>query len=338
MELLFGHPLSEQAEIRRVRMLYARLPTGMASALIGTLVGFMVLFDSADADVLRAWSVYMVSIVVARLWMWNMFTNADLDIGNVRRWDWLFAIGALLTGLGWGSLFGPLHPPPAHPEARIMVVLLVVVVCFAGAVYLALSNKAFWFFVAAALGPASVHFLTTLSTRLQWPIVAVLSCIVVLIMIQRTLHRSALINLERGTEAETLLAEQQAIFDSSPVGIAMLDHDRLVKCNVRLAELLGRRIQDLAGTPLRQQFLNPGEASQFLADCEPLLSKGKVAQGMYRLRRADGSQFWAELSGRRMASGSTHSVWMIADVTLRVANERRARPRAEGAAAPATPD
>lgn len=328
MELIFGRPLSEQAEIRRVRMLYARMPTGVASALIGTFLSFIVLFDSVDLNLLKAWAVYMVSVISARLWLWNMFGTADLDAGTVRRWDWLFAIGALLTGIGWGALFGPLHPPTSHPEARIMIVLLVVVVSFAGAVFLALSNKAFWLFVSAALGPAIVHYLQVLGPRMQWPVTAAVCCVVVLIMMQRTLHRSAAVNLERGTQAETLLAEQQAIFDSSPVGIAVLDNEHIAKCNVRLGELLGRRIQDLTGTPLRQQFLNPGEASQFLVDCEPMLARGKVAQGMYRLRRADGTQFWAELSGRRMTSGATHSVWMIADVTLRVANERRTRPRA----------
>jgi hypothetical protein len=48
---------------------------------------------------------------------------------------------------------------------------------------------------------------------------------------------------------------------------------------------------------------------------------------MYRLRHADGGQFWAELSGRKMARGLTHSVLMIADVTLRVANEQRSQQR-----------
>lgn len=328
MKFILSPTLSEQAEIRRVRMLYARLPTGVASALIGIFLTFIVLFESVNLDLIKAWAVYMVSIVTARLWSWYMFDKADLDAQTVKRWDWLFAAGALLTGLGWGALFGPLHPPANQPEARIMIVLLVIVVSFAGAVFLALSNKAFWLFILAALGPATAHYILVLGPRLSWPITATVCCFVVLIMIQRTLHRSAAINLERGTEAEILLGEQQAIFDSSPVGIAMLDHDHVVKCNLRLAELLGRRIQDLTGTPLRQQFLNPGEASQFLADCEPLLARGKVAQGMYRLRRADGTQFWAELSGRRMANGSSRSVWMIADVTLRVANERRARPRA----------
>lgn len=335
MKSLFGPQLNADANIRRIRMLYARLPTGAVSALIGIFLCFVVLFDSVSLDLIKAWAVYMVSVIAARIWIWYMFGNADPTAQTIRRWEWMFAAGALLTGLGWGALFGPLHPPANHPEARIMIMLLVIVVSFAGAVFLALSNPSFWLFVTAALGPAIAHYLTDLSPRLQWPVTAAACCVVVLLLLQRTLHQSASINLERSTEAETLLAEQHAIFDSSPLGIAMLDDKRIVKCNMRLAELLGRRIQDLTGAALPQQFYSPDEATQFLADSAAAFDKGRVAQGMYRMRRADGTQFWAELSGRRMAGSGKRSVWMIADVTLRLANERRARPRAPETPQPA---
>jgi PAS domain S-box-containing protein len=328
MKSLFGPQLNADANVRRVSMLYARLPTGAVSALIGIFLCFIVLLDSVNLDLIKAWSVYMVSVIAARIWIWYMFGNADPTGQTIRRWEWMFAAGALLTGLGWGALFGPLQPPASHPEARIMIVLLVIVVSFAGAVFLALSNPSFWLFVAAALGPAIAHYITVLGPRLQWPVTAAVCCLVVLVLLQRTLHQSASANLERSTEAETLLAEQHAIFDSSPLGIAMLDDKRIVKCNMRLAELLGRRIQDLTGAALPQQFYSPDEATQFLADSTAAFDKGRVAQGMYRMRRADGTQFWAELSGRRMAGSGKRSVWMIADVTLRLANERRARPRA----------
>lgn len=332
MKRLFGNQLSPDANIRRIRMLFGRLPSGIVSALIGIFLCFVVLLDSVNLDLIKAWSVYMVSVIAARGWIWYMFSNADLNGASVRRWEWLFAVGALLTGLGWGALFGPLHPPATHPEARIMIVLLVIVVSFAGGVFLSLSNLSFWLFVLAALGPALAHYTAVLGRQLQWPVAAAVSCVVVLVLLQRTLHRSESMNLERGTEAEILLDEQHAIFDSSPLGIAMLEDKRIIKCNMRLAELLGRRIQDLTGSTLQLQFFSPSEAEQFFADAAMAFDKNRLAQGMYRLRRADGTQFWAELSGRRMAGGARHSVWMIADVTLRVANERRARPR------PATPE
>lgn len=327
MKFPFGTPLSADANIRRVRMVYARFPTGAVSALVGIFLCFVVLLDSVSLELIKAWAVYMVSVIAARIWIWYMFDHAEPSVQTIRRWEGLFAVGALLTGLGWGALFGPLHPPASHPEARIMIVLLVVVVGFAGAVFLALSTPSFWLFVIAALGPAVAHYLSVLGQQLQWPITGAVCCLVVLLLLQRTLHQSASVNLERSTEAETLLAEQHAIFDSSPLGIAMLDDKRIVKCNVRLAELLGRRIQDLTGATLQKQFFSQGEADQFLADSSAAFDKGRVAQGMYRMHRADGTQFWAELSGRRMAGDGKHSVWMVADVTLRVANERRTRPR-----------
>lgn len=329
MKTLFGRPVNPDAEVRRVRMLYGRLPSSSVAALMGIFLAFLVLFDSVATDLLKAWAVYMVSVIASRIWVWYMFEKADPIPERIAHWEWLFAAGALLTGLGWGALFGPLHPPAANSEARIMIVLLVVVVSFSGAVFLALSPPSFWLFVATALGPALLHYTTILGRQLQWPLAAAVCCLAVLILLQRTLHRSERSNLERSTEAEMLLAEQQAIFDSSPMGIAMLSERRIVKCNMRLAELLGKRVGDLTGAMIQNQFQSGEEAAQFLADSDAAFARGRVVQGMYRLRRADNTQFWAELSGRRMGGSGSHSVWMIADVTLRVASERRARPRDE---------
>ena len=105
----------------------------------------------------------------------------------------------------------------------------------------------------------------------------------------------------------------------------MIDGSHVVKCNMRLGELLGRRIQDLTASRMDDHFVNLAEATQFLADSNTAFARGRIAHGMYRLKRADGTQFWAELSGRKMPAGTTHSVWMVADVTMRVANEQRAQ-------------
>jgi PAS domain S-box-containing protein len=145
--------------------------------------------------------------------------------------------------------------------------------------------------------------------------------------VQRTLYQSLTRILNLGTQAETLLAEQQAILDSSPLGIAVIDGKHVVKCNMRLGELLGRRIQDLTVSRMDDHFVNLEEAAQFFADSNVAFSRGQLAHGMYRLKRADGTQFWAEFSGRKMPVGMTHSVWMVADVTLRVTNEARSRQR-----------
>lgn len=327
MKSIFSQKLSDDAEVRRVEVLYASLPSSIVVSLIGIFLCFLVLFETAGMNVLKLWISYMLSVLAVRVAIRYLFGNADRHIETIHRWEWLYAAGAFLTGVGWGALFGPLYPPATNADAQMFVALMVVITAFTGSVFVALSNSTFWLFITPILIPPILHYASSLGQKGQWPITAAACCIAVFIIVQRTLYRSSTDGLQRSTEAELLLAEQEAIFDSSPMGIAVTDNKHVIKCNTRFGELLGRRIQDLTRSRLDHHFVNAAEAEQFLAESAAAFARGHLAQGMYRLKRADGSQFWAELSGRKMTSGITHTVWMIADVTLRVANERRTRSR-----------
>ncbi len=324
---MLSRKLSDAAEIHRVEVLFSRLPTSIISVLLATLLCFVGLFDAVGLDLLKAWAAYMLSALGVRAWIWYMFGKADRQIGNIARWEWMFAVSAFFTSLGWGALFGPLYPPSTHPDVQVFVLLVVVVTAFTGSFLLAISRITFWLFSIPTMLPAFVHYAFISGHPARWALSAAIICVIILILIQRTLYRSATESFQRSTEAESLLEEQQAIFDSSPLGIAVIDNKQVIKCNARLGDMLGRRIQELTTASLQAHFVNAEEANQFLADRASAFDKGRLAQGMYRLRRADGTQFWAEFSGRQMAGSHARSVWMIADVTLRVANERRAHPR-----------
>lgn len=316
---------SRDAERRRIEMLFERLPSAVISSLVGILLCFFALFDTIGLTTLKAWAAYMLSVLAVRVWIWYMFAKADRQSAHFHRWEWVFAGGAFFISVGWGALFGPLYPPAAAPELQGFVILVVAGIAFIGGIFLAVSNIAFYLYVIPVLLPVFMHYASATGHLASWAMPTAAGGIALLILVQRTLYRSATVNLERSAEAESLLEEQQAIFESSPMGIAVIDNKQVVKCNARLGDMLGRRIQDLTTTSLQAHFVNEEEAGQFLADRSSAFDRGHVAQGMYRLRRADGSQFWAEFSGRQMAGGATHSVWMITDVTLRVANERRAQ-------------
>lgn len=327
MKSIFFQKLSDDAEIRRVEVLFASLPSSIVVSLIGVFLCFLVLFATAGLTVLKIWISYMLSVLAVRIAIHYLFGNAERQIRTIRRWEWLYAVGTFFTGLGWGMLFGPLYPSSTHPDAQMFVALMVVITAFTGSVFVALSNITFWLFIVPTLGPAILHYTSTLGQHGQWPITAAASCIAVFIIVQRTLYRSSTDGLRRSTDAEILLAEQQGIFESSPIGIAVTDNRHVIKCNTRLGELLGHRIQDLTHSRIDHHFVSSAEAEQFLAESAAAFARGHMAQGMYRLKRADGSQFWAELSGRKMPGSATHTVWMVADATLRAANERRVKPR-----------
>lgn len=324
---IFSGTLDGEAEVRRVEMLFERLLPSVIAALIGIVLSCVVLFESIGLEALKNWTAYMLTVLAVRIWIRYMFGRSGRRAAGIRHWEWAFAAGAFFTSLGWGALFGPLYPPPAHHDAQMFVMLLSLIVAFTGSVFLAVSNISFWLFTLPLMIPAVVQYTGGFGRQAQWPITTAVCCLAVFVLIQRTLHRSTIGSIQRNAEAESLLAEQQAIFESSPTGIAVIEHKQVVKCNARLGELLGCRIQDLMTASLNQHFANAGEANKFLADRDDAFNKGHLAQGMYRLRRADGSQFWAEFSGRKMAGDPTHSVWMIADVTLRLAGDRRSAPR-----------
>jgi PAS domain S-box-containing protein len=333
MKPLFSRRLSGNAEVRRIEMLFEYVPVSVVAALIGIFLCSVVLFGIVRLEILKGWVAYMLSMTAARVWIWHMFGKVEKLGVLPRRWEWLFAAGVAFSSLGWGALFGPLYPPPTHADAQMFILLSVVVLAFTGAVFLALSNIAFWLFIIPILTPAFAHYALAFGSQAQWTLLAAAGCILVLIAVQIKLNRSTTVSLERTARTEALLAEQQAIFESSPLGIAVIDNEQIVKCNARLGELLGRRIQELTSSSLHAQFVNPHEAGHFFADSAEAFDKGHLAQGLYRLRRANGNEFWAEFSGRKMADGRSQSVWMIADVTLRVANDRRAprRPKVPSA-------
>jgi PAS domain S-box-containing protein len=316
--------LSFDAEVRRVEMLYDRLPSSMVAGMVGIFLCFVVLFDIVERDSLKAWAAFMLSVFAVRLWLWYVFGRVDRQSAHIRRWEWAFAAGAFLTSLGWGALFGPLYPSPAHPDAQLFILLAVLVIAFAGTVFVAMSNISFWLFAFPVMFPVVAHYVIFVGRPDQWPTTAAACCVAILILLQRTLHQPTIENLARSVQAEMLLAEQEAIFESSPLGIAVIDDQHIVKCNARLGELLGRRVMELTSSSINEHFANTEETNHFLADSAIAFAKGRSAQGMYRLHRADGSEFWAEFSGRKMADVPSFSVWMIADVTLRLANDPRA--------------
>ncbi|MCD8478158.1 MAG: PAS domain S-box protein [Sulfurospirillum sp.] len=99
---------------------------------------------------------------------------------------------------------------------------------------------------------------------------------------------------ERTQDLAFLNKEQQAIFDSTSVGIVLLKERLIVQCNKRIDEMLGYQ----AGEQLHQStdiwYLE-------VPDLEALYEKvwsGEVIRFEHLLLRKDKTLFWARLSGR----------------------------------------
>lgn len=83
-------------------MLFDHLPSTAIVSLIGIFLCFLMLFGTVALDMLKVWTAYMLSVLAMRTGIWNLFGGADRRSETVCRWEWAFAFGAFVSGMGWG--------------------------------------------------------------------------------------------------------------------------------------------------------------------------------------------------------------------------------------------
>jgi diguanylate cyclase (GGDEF)-like protein/PAS domain S-box-containing protein len=100
------------------------------------------------------------------------------------------------------------------------------------------------------------------------------------------------------TELHRALAEQQAIFDASSAGIALVRDMKLVRTNRRMAELFAYPADALTGLPLRALFAAEMDWVQSFVHGESEIAEGRSFQQEVRLVQRDGTELWCLLQGR----------------------------------------
>jgi diguanylate cyclase (GGDEF)-like protein/PAS domain S-box-containing protein len=128
------------------------------------------------------------------------------------------------------------------------------------------------------------------------------------------------------------LLENQAILDNAVLGIAVVDNGCTLHCNAKMEELFGFEPGGIQGLDVRTLYPDTGSWMAARRETARDFLAGRVHMAEYQMARADGTRFWARLSGRLfdMAQQQGRSVWLVEDVTARrEAQEAVARARDE---------
>lgn len=311
---------SVNIERRRIEALFERLPGNVISLLLGVVLVFMFMLPHAPEGLLKAWAAIMLSSVAVRAWVWHVFRSSVIPLEQLPRWEWGYSAGMLLTALGWGLLCGPLFP--SEPGLQGFILMLCIIVAFSGMVFASVSRPAFVLFIIPTILPAMFRYVSLNANAPLMAYAGAAVCLAVLLMIHRTLHTFSMQLLYKQAETEHLLAEQNAIFQSTSLAIAIFSEGRIVKCNQRMGELFGRNLQSIYQLYAAQLFAQVNDGERFMETVKAEFEVGQTVHSIERMRRGDGSEFWAELSGRRMGEQTpARSVWLIDDVTMRKGRE-----------------
>ena len=114
------------------------------------------------------------------------------------------------------------------------------------------------------------------------------------------------------------LGELHGIFNTAVMGIVLLRHRKIDRCNRRMEELFGFAEGQMLGCSTRVWYADE-ETWEFVGhDVYTELAAGREAFRELWFQRQDGTRFWARLAGRALDPADVYagSVWIIEDLTI----------------------
>jgi diguanylate cyclase (GGDEF)-like protein/PAS domain S-box-containing protein len=119
----------------------------------------------------------------------------------------------------------------------------------------------------------------------------------------------------------------EAIFETAPVGVAVIAHRVLLQCNRRFEELFGYAPGEMLGYTTRLWYASDEDFFSISAITDEDFARGNTHRREQVLRRKDGSTFWCRLTGRCFDPQlpQAGAVFLFEDVSERRSREESLR-------------
>ncbi|HNJ75437.1 MAG TPA: diguanylate cyclase [Azospira sp.] len=305
-----------------------RLAPGSGFAIIaGALLISYWLRDLAPGTLLGVWLGALLLLGASRF-VFAFLVRYRFDESRFDRWEMGYAALTGVTGLIWGLLAWMPIPDPEHNRLFIIVVLLFCILLVSSSTLVASTRVLSSF----AVGLATPLVARTLTLDGDLAILFSLGLLVtggVTVLAVRS-HRSSLMAamLDRH-EAAAVLQQQRVIFESAGEGIVFLKPkpEYVVSCNRRFTELFGYSQAEMIGMPPWRWHPDRIQWKALVEASLPILIDGRPYHDVLRLRRADGTEFWCDVTGMAVAGSdlAAGTVWVISDISDKRAAEAALR-------------
>lgn len=231
----------------------------------------------------------------------NHGTHDPLDELSLRHY--LSSASAVIGGAAWGSL--PLVGPyDAAAPAQMILFMVLGGITLAGAGILSNSRSAYAIFVSATLLPLFILTLVNPPAALPHASVWLTLFVLFAFTLNDILYTSRQASgLSWKGDAE-LVMTQQTMLDHSSEAIILSRRLRILRSNQRFAAMMHDGHVPLPGSRLKTWFEHRNDWKKHARAASNAFRRGDTYREATRLRRRDGSVFWAEISGEAVTPGS----------------------------------
>ena len=314
-----GRPLSSRFTLtrseflhERVALLYRLSGEDTPMILLVASVAVFALWGVVKVSLLLAWALWLIAAGVARYLLARLYRRVQPGHDQAQRWENIFCLVSATLGSGWGlSLL--LLTSQARSVPELTVAFLLSTISMGLPPSLAPSPKAFVSFVLPILAPVVALMFSSGGEINTATGLLLLVFTGVLLSLYISAHRALMTTLADGQENAKLLEllrkaektvtaalrEQETIFETASVGLALVSKGKVVRGNRRLCEMLDQSRDDLTGKPLALLKLipardgsTPGEGHHARANIEA------ARPSETPLTRSDGTVRWFSVESR----------------------------------------
>ena len=239
---------SPSLESARLRSVNRTAPYHLVLSLFATVTLAVLLSDILSATVLTAWLGGGVLLTAVLGWDLRRTRSAIADARALTAWEYRFAAGLLIQGLLWLWLF---QAAPQIPLVLLWPVqLLGFATTFTATVVFCGSLRCYFALVPLVAG-GQLLLLIAHSGSLNQTLFTLLLYVTVLaaglVLFRRQLTNGVAASLTR----RRMLAEHEALFNSSMAGAAHIRDGKFVRVNNEFCRIYGRSKSELEGAPTR---------------------------------------------------------------------------------------
>jgi diguanylate cyclase (GGDEF)-like protein/PAS domain S-box-containing protein len=109
-----------------------------------------------------------------------------------------------------------------------------------------------------------------------------------------------------------LLAQEDLVLSTLPLGVAFIEDGRVRRCNARLEQMLGYPAGGLNGRDMQLWCPSPQHWAAHWNGLEAALAKGAGLEMEVEMLRRDGTRFWCQVIGRPLNASTMHAGAILA--------------------------